>query len=174
MVPILLINKAKVAAKLQVAIGYSDTEFNTFINEAQEFDFKPLVEEDFYFDILAKKEVAAWKKIIDGGSYVYKDRTYQFQGLETVLSYFAYARFVMSSGAVSTSHGMVVKTTPHSTPLVLDERKNTWYKKREEANAMMIDVVKFIERNIADYPSWNSSTSCSPYTIKSSTTNIIQ
>lgn len=157
---ILLIDKSVVATKLQVAIGYSDTEFNTFINEAQEFDFKPLVQEDFYFDLLAKKADAAYVKLIAGGSYAYNDRTYYFQGIATVLSYFSFARFKMDSSAVSTSHGFVVKTTPNSTPLVLEERKNSWYKKREEANLMMIDVVKFIERNIADYPSWNESKSC--------------
>jgi hypothetical protein len=172
--PILLIDKTKVAEKLQVAIGYDSNEFNTFINEAQEFDFKPLVQEDFYFDLLAKKNDEAWKKLIDGGSYDHNGRTYHFQGIATVLSYFSYARFVMDSSAISTSHGLVVKTTPNSTPLALEERKNKWYKKREEANAMMVDVVKFIERNIADYPSWNASQNCNSNQSKSFKTKVIQ
>ena len=172
--PILLIDKARVAAKLQVAIGYSDSEFNTFINEAQEFDFKQLVQEDFYFDLLAKKADVAYARLIEGGNYDYNNRTYYFQGIATVLSYFAYARFVMNSSAVSTSHGMVVKTTPNSTPLVLEERKNLWYKKREEANAMMVDVVKFIERNIADYPSWNEAKSCVSKSNYAPKTRVIQ
>jgi hypothetical protein len=172
--PILLIDKTKVAQKLQVAIGYDTNEFNTFINEAQEFDFKPLVQEDFYFDLLAKKSDEPYLKLLSGGDYQYNSRTYHFQGIETVLSYFSYARFVMNSNAVSTSHGMVVKTTPNSTPLVLEERKNLWYKKREEANLMMLDVVKFIERNIADYPSWNNSQNCSPNPTKSFKTKVIQ
>lgn len=171
---ILLITKDIVATKLQVAIGYDSKEFETFINEAQEFDFKPLVEEDFYFDLLAKKDEEIWKKLIDGGSYVFNSRTYTFQGIATVLSYFSYARFVMNSSSVSTSHGMVVKTTPNSIPLSLEERKNVWYKKREEANLMMIDVVKFIERNIADFPSWNSSQSCKPHYNYALKTKVIQ
>ncbi|TDO68823.1 hypothetical protein EV143_1187 [Flavobacterium chryseum] len=171
---ILLIDKDIVATKLQVAIGYDSVEFQTFINEAQEFDLKPLVEEDFYFDLLAKKDELTYKKLIDGGSYTFNTRSYSFQGLATVISYFSYARFVMNSSAVSTSHGMVVKTTPNSTPLTLEERKNFWYKKREEANLMMIDVVKFIERNISDFPSWNSSTSCGPNHKYASKTKVIQ
>ncbi|MHC0442310.1 DUF6712 family protein [Flavobacterium sp. 3-210] len=171
---ILLITKDIVAAKLQVAIGYDSQEFNTFINEAQEFDFKTLVEEDFYFDLIAKKDEQPWKKLIDGGSYPYNDRTYNFQGIATVLSYFSFARFKMDSSGVSTSHGFVVKTTPNSTPLVLEERKNAWYKKREEANLMMIDVVKYIERNIGDFPSWNSSKSCTTGGKYSPKTRIIQ
>jgi hypothetical protein len=172
--PILLIDKSKVAAKLQVAIGYSDSEFNTFINEAQEFDFKPLVQEDFYFDLLAKKAEDSYKKLIEGGNYDYNNRSYHFQGIETVLAYFSYARFVMNSSGVSTSHGMVVKTTPNSIPLSLEERKNTWYKKRQEANAMMVDVVKFIERNIADYPSWNEAKNCTSKSNYGPKTKVIQ
>ena len=170
----LLISKAEVASKLQVAIGYDSKEYETFINEAQEFDLKPLVSENFYFDLLAKKTQAKYLKLIAGGSYQFENRTYNFQGLSGVLAYFSYARFLMSSSAVSTSHGMVVKTTPNSTPLSLDERKNFYYKKREEANALMTDVVKFIERNIVDYPSWNENiNSCNSPRLFSGKTKII-
>lgn len=172
--PILLINKAKVAEKLQVAIGYSDKEFESFINEAQEFDFKPLVEEDFYFDLLAKKTDAAYVKLIDGGTYNYNDRAYNFQGIATVLSYFAFARFKLNSSAVSTSHGFVTKTTPNSEPLSLAERKNDYYEKQRQANLMMEDVVKFIQRNITDYPSWNASKNCNSKSNNGFKTKIIQ
>lgn len=172
--PILLINKAKVAEKLQVAIGYSDTEFNAFINEAQEFDFKPLVQEDFYFDLLAKKEQPEYVKLIDGRTYIYNGRAYNFQGIATVLSYFAFARFKLNSSAVSTSHGFVIKTTPNSEPLSLAERKNDYYEKQRQANLMMEDVVKFIERNIANYPSWNASSNCSSASNKGFNSKVIQ
>lgn len=156
---ILLIDKAIVAEKLQVAIGYDTKEFNTFINEAQEFDLKPLIPESFFYDLLKNKDVVLWKNIIDGGEYTHTvndtSRTYYHQGLASVLSYFAYGRFVMNSSAVSTSHGMVVKTNPNSTPILEPERKNFWYKKKEEANLLLDDVIKFIIRNKEDYPSWH-------------------
>ena len=171
---IFLIDKSIVASKLQVAIGYDAMEFNTFINEAQQFDLKPQVQEDFFFDLLEKRAEVTWKKLIDGGDYEYNNRTYNFQGIATVLSYFSYARFVMSSSAVSTSHGMVVKTTPNSVPLSLEERKNFYYKKKAEANNMMEDVAKFIERNITDYPSWNlNSNSCATGKKYSTKTRVI-
>ncbi|MEC4050669.1 hypothetical protein OX284_014615 [Flavobacterium sp. SUN046] len=151
---ILLIDKTIVSQKLQVAIGYDTLEFNTFINEAQEFDLKPLVREEFYMDLLNSEDQPVWKLLIDGGSYQYKDRTYYFQGISTVLAYYAYARFVMNSGAVSTSHGMVIKTNPNSQPLSLEERKNFYYKKRAEAGNLFNDIKKFIERKYQDYPSF--------------------
>jgi len=171
---ILLITKSVVATKLQTAIGYSDADFNSYINEAQEFDLKPLVEENFYFDLLAKKDLEPWKKLIDGGSYQYDERTYNFQGLATVISYFAYARFVMNSNAVSSSHGFVIKTTPNSIPLPLEERRNFSYKRKEEANAMFEDVKKFIDRNISDYPSWHNNNSCEKKLYGPSKTRVIQ
>ena len=153
---VLLINKDKVAAVLQVAIGYNASEFNVFIREAQDFDFKPLVCEEFYYDLIENREDDVWKKIIEGGDYQYNTRTYSFRGLEDVLSYFTYARFILKSNNVSTSHGFVTKKSPHSEPLSLDEKRNHYYKYKSEANLILEDVKKFIERNISDYPSWNS------------------
>lgn len=169
-----LITKAVVATKLQTAIGYDSLEFNTFINEAQEFDFKPLVAEDFYYDLLSKRNEATWKKLIDGGEYEYQERTYSFQGLATVLSYFAYARFVLSSNVVSTSHGFVVKKTPSSEPLSLEERRNYYYKKQQEANLMFNDAKRFIERNISDFPSWNNGNNCARTSNGPTKTRVIQ
>lgn len=170
----LLITKTIAAAKLQIAIGMADSEFNTFINEAQEFDFKPLVEENFYVDLLKNRADVPWKKLIDGGEYTYEDRTFYFQGIATVISYFAYARCVMSSNVVSTTHGFVQKNNPSSTPLSLEERRNYYYKKREEANLMLVDCVKFIERNITDYSSWNENTGCTSAVGGPGATSVIQ
>lgn len=157
-----LITKAKASALLQIALGIEEAEFNKFIDEAQKFDFKELVCDQFYADLLAKKDVAEWKKLIDGGTYTVDGRTYEFTGFDAVISYFAYSRMVVNGPIVSTSHGMVTKTTPYSEPVPLEERRNIYYKKREEANKLMSDVVKFIELNLDTYDSWNCSNSCEP------------
>jgi hypothetical protein len=154
----LIIDKDYVATKLQIAIGVDSNVFNTFIREAQLFDFKPLVSEDFFMDLLENKDETNWKLLIDGGEYQFKNRAYHFEGVATVLAYFSYARFVMSSSAVSTAFGMVIKTNPNSQPLGLDERKNFYYKKKSEAGVLMNDLKNFIERNITDYPSWKNQT----------------
>jgi len=155
---VLLINKDIVASKLQVAIGYDPEAFNTFVREAQLFDFKPLVREEFFMDLIENKDEADWKKLIDGGDYEWNGRTYHFLGIDTILSYFAYSRFVLNSGAVSTSFGMVVKTNPNSQPLNLEERKNFYYKKQAEAGTLFSDLKSFVERNITTYPSWKDET----------------
>lgn len=158
-----LITKAQAMAFLQIAVGVSDSEYNNFIEQAQEFDLKELVCEEFYNDLLKNKSEPKYALLISGGDYEYEGKTYSFKGLVGVLAYFSYARFQLDSPAVSTSHGMVFKTTPNSQPVPLEERRNTYYQKRAQANTLFKDVTNFIERNIQDYPLWNScSSGCSP------------
>lgn len=147
----LLITKAIVEKYLQVAIGFSETEFERFIREAQEFDLKPLMCEDFYFDMLSKKDLEPYTKIIAGQSYTYEGKTYYHEGLEAVLSYFAYARFVLKSAVVSTSHGVVTKTTPNSQPLSHSEKKDIYHTSRQDANKVFDSVAKYMERNDIEY-----------------------
>lgn len=147
----LLITKAIVEKYVQVAIGFSTDEFNRFIREAQEFDLKPLLCEDFYYDLLKNKASDPYDKIITGQEYTHEDKPYYHEGLEAVLSYFAYARFVLKSGAVSTSHGVVQKTTPNSQPLTHSERKDIYYTSRQDANVLFEGVAKYMERKNINY-----------------------
>ena len=153
---VLLINKSKVAEVLQVAIGFNTEEFDVFIREAQFMDLKPLVCEDFYFDVLQNKDDEPWSKLISGGDYDYKGRTYSFRGIADVLSYFTYARFILKANNQSTTHGFVTKKSPHSDPMPLEEKRNFYYKYKSDANKIFEDTKKYIERNISDFPSWNS------------------
>jgi hypothetical protein len=148
----LLTNKTGVAATLQVAIGYDATEFDAFIREAQDFDLKPMLPEKFYFDMLKNATNPNYVKLLSGGDYEFEGITITFRGIIKAVDYFSYSRFVLNSSAISTSHGFVVKNTPNSTPLSLEERKNIHYKKITEGNSILQDVIKFIERNAGDYP----------------------
>jgi len=152
----LLINKVKVAEILQVAIGYNETEFNVFIREAQDFDFKPMVCERFYYELLQQKaDAGAFQKVLEGGNYTNDGIEYYTRGIADVLAYFTYARFIRKANNVSTSHGFVTKTNPHSQPLSMDEKNNMYYKYKKDANIIFSDVKKFIEQNISDYENWN-------------------
>lgn len=169
---ILLINKAKVAAILQVSIGYDEAEFNNFIREAQEFDLKPLMCEEFYYKMIADRATEPYKTLIEGGAYTYSVIGYELRGIEAVLAYFAYARYFLNSPNVATSHGVVVKSTPNSTPVPLEDRRNVYYEKRKEAGMLWQDVVRFIDRKREGdstlFPSWPCETSCSGSNLKRS------
>jgi hypothetical protein len=170
----LLINKSDVAGILQVAIGYNETQFNVFIREAQDFDLKPLFREEFYIDLVEGRESDPFLNLINGGNYTYNDREYRHRGIKDVLSYFAYARFILKSDYVSNSHGFSKKTTPHSEPINLEERRNMYYKYRKDANFILEDVIKFIERNISDFPTWREDNECEPSNRGSFSTTVIK
>lgn len=147
----LLTTKAKVETYLQIAIGYSVQEFERFIREAQEFDLKPLLCEDFYFELVSKKTDPEFVKIIEGQEYDFEGKTYYHEGLEAVLAYFVYARFVLKSNVVSATHGMVHKTTPNSEPLGHTEKKDIYHTCRQDANTLFEAVVKYMDRKEIDY-----------------------
>ncbi|MDA8956151.1 hypothetical protein N9H19_00840 [Flavobacteriales bacterium] len=156
---VLLLNKSFVAQELQVAIGYREEDFNKFIEQSQIFDFRELVCEDFFNDLFENMTDDKFVLLIDGGSYTFENKTYHFKGLKSVLAYFTYARFLMHSPVVSTSHGVVIKETPHSSPLSLAERKNYYNHHRANGGKLFEQVKKYIER-VGTFESWDCKTDC--------------
>ena len=156
----LLINKAKVASVLQVAIGTPETEFNNFINEAQSFDLKPLLPEAFYFDLIQNKAVEPYLKLLSGGSYIWMGNQVFFDGLANAMAYFTYARFIHTSPVVSTSHGVVQKTNPYSEAVPLEERRSINLQKKREGMMIFEDAIKYIERNQELFPKYFQNGAC--------------
>ena len=150
----LLLNKSEVQKHLQVSIGYDSERFNRYIREAQEIDFKNLVCEGFYVDLLQNYTSADYQTLLNGGFYTYETDNYENIGLYKVLSYFAFARYAQDSPIVSTSHGRVIKETPYSSPVDLKQRKDDYSKYREIAVCYWQSVSNFLERNDDIYTAW--------------------
>lgn len=168
----LLINKSDVSKHLQTAIGLSDGVCNTYIAEAQQFDLKQLLCEDFFYDLISKRTEADWKFIIDGGDYDYNNRKYNHAGIAKVLAYFTYARLILKANITSTTHGFTIKKTPHSEPISLEERKNFYYNYRKDANTIFEEVKTYLDRNEAKYSSLECSSSCQK--VSSFKTRVVQ
>lgn len=149
----LLITKEEVAKLLNVAIGVHVTHFDTFIREAQLFDLKPILCEDFYYDVLYNKDQEPYLTLLNGGNYIHNDRTYTFLGLKSVLAYFTYARFIIKFN-VSTSYGNVTKINPFSESITQQEKRNLYYSYQKEANMIYQDVIKYLDRNSILFPSY--------------------
>ncbi len=169
---ILLISKSDVENYLQTSIGISESEFNNYIKEAQEFDLKDLLCEDLYYDLLVNSTDQKYVDLLSGKDYTYENKPYTFSGLGKVISYFTYARFILKSNVVSTSHGFVVKKTNFSESVPLEERKIFYHNYRKEANLIFNDVQKYIERNYNDYPECDID--CSVTTTRTFKTRVIQ
>ena len=54
------------------------------------FDLKGLVCESFFQDLTNETPVRDYTLLLEGGSYTFEGKKYEFAGLKAVLSYFAY------------------------------------------------------------------------------------
>ena len=152
---VFLIYKKDVADRLQVAQGYFERDFNdVFIREAQELDLKPLMPPSFYARLMRERKLSPYNKLLSGGEYEYDGQLYNFAGVATVVSYFAYARFIFKSNIVSTSHGFVVKDTPYSTPIPMEDRRALYNEFRKDAGGYFEEAKIYIERNLQLFPKW--------------------
>ena len=140
---VLLINKSDVENHFQVAIGRSEKEFNKFIQQAQMFDLKPLMDEPFYNELLADPTNEEYKDLIDGS--VFGD--YRHEGLKAVLAYFTYGLYIFKGGIVDTSFGHVVKQSGQSDPVDYKERRDWYYEYRAQANVLWEGVKRFLNPN---------------------------
>lgn len=168
----LLINKQTLSKYFQIGQGVSEKDIEKYIQEAQELDLKPLLCEDFYFDLISKSTEEKFKKVIEGGKFDHNGQLRYFNGIEKVIAYFTYARMILKSNIVSTTHGFVTKKTDFSHEADFTQRKNYYYSNRKDANTFLESIKSYIEFNIQDYPSWNCHSSCNK--VKSYKSSVIK
>ena len=102
----LLVNRQECSKYLSVSLFRKDEDFNRFIREAQMFDLKGLVCEDLFQDIMSETPANDYTLLLEGGSYTFEGRRYEFAGLKAVLAYFAYARYIFIGHQVDTPMGI--------------------------------------------------------------------
>ncbi len=168
----LLISKSDVEQYFKIALGRNEKEFENFIRESQMFDLKDLMPEKFFYDMLANKDQDNYKTLINGGKYEYEEQKYQHEGIKGVLAHFSYGLYLLRANITDTSFGLVTKRNNNSEPVEYKERKDWYYKHREQAAQLWEEVKRFLDRNKTDYPVWEE---CNPdNTNHSFKTKIIQ
>ena len=101
--------------------------------------------------MLENAELDPYDKIIPGLKYEYEGKTYYHEGLEAVLSYFTYARFLLKSDVVSTTHGMKIKKTTQSDTIGISEKKDLYHSHRQDANKLFESVAKYMDLKDINY-----------------------
>lgn len=152
---VLFINKADICQYKQVSNSVTADILNSFIMDAQLKDLQKLMGKEFFFDLIANWKDAKYKTLLDGGTYVYQTKTYENFGLKSVLSYYAYARYVLYGTNIDTPFGFVTKNNADSTPVSWERRKDIYKDNQQTAYSMWETVVEFINRNTDDYPLFN-------------------
>lgn len=127
---------------------------NPYIQEAQEFDIKPILGEVMYFDLLKNSSETNYSNLLAGKEYIYENYTYQFIGLKTIIAYYAYARFIQNDQIKSTPTGFVTKTNEYSERITKSEIDRIVSQAESAAFAYCEDMRLFLARNQTSYPKW--------------------
>ena len=136
----------------------NSTSWPQFVSEAQLLDVKVQIGDALLNELVTQFEgstlTAANEALLDGGAYVYNDKTYLSQGLKAGIMYYAFGRFTNRTAFNYTAAGIVVKDSDLSTPITDKIMQRLETESRLTADAVMCEVKLFLTRNYLDYPLW--------------------
>lgn len=156
----LLVNKQECSKYLSVSLFRKEEEFNRFIREAQMFDLKGLVCESFFQDLTSETPVRDYTLLLEGGSYTFEGKKYEFAGLKTVLSYFAYARYIFVGHQVDTPMGIKEKVNQEGEAISQNERRDVRTMYKQQADLLWQECERYLERNKALFPEYSCNSGC--------------
>lgn len=148
----LLIKKEDFHHYFHIAKGRSTSEFEQYIKEAQVFDLKPLLCESFYNFLLHNTHQTRVINLLNGFTYLHQKQMTSFEGLNSSLAQFTYARYIYKSNLVDTSFGFVQKIDENSLPLNSKEKEKLHSHYRHQGFLLFEEFKKHILRNLIQYP----------------------
>lgn len=114
-----LITYSQVTQK-HITSNITAAKFAMYLDEAQEFDLRPLLGTELYIDLLNdavnSPPFGVYEDLMNGNTYTKNSRQYKHEGLIPVIAYYTYSRYLMDSGVNSTPYGIVQKTNDYSQP----------------------------------------------------------
>ena len=139
-----------------LSINIAALKIDSEINEAQEFDLRPILGDALYLDLLtdfeASPSLATYNELFNGCTYTYSGNTYQHDGLKAMLCYYAYARFLNNSNTNSTAFGVVIKNNNDSEPVSEKTLSRLVGQALNGAKIFENRTLDYLRRNSADYP----------------------
>lgn len=137
-----LITRNDIARYRQISKTPHDDKLNEMILDAQLLDLAALLGERLFAAILAEPE--SYDILLNGGIYEHDGISYSCYGIKMVLSYFAYARYMMFSTVIGTPFSVVEKLNTDSKPAETDVRKSIYITNREAAFKIWQNVEKYL------------------------------
>jgi hypothetical protein len=139
------------------------TRINPYILQAQQFDLKPLLGEQFYKYILDNPATEEIQLLLSGGGYDYQNTNYEFSGLKIVMAYYAYARIIENQNIHVTRFGVVFKNNADVSERV-DEKtlQRLILQTRNQARAYWDECLLFLNRKSTAYPLWANHSATKP------------
>lgn len=135
-----------------------DKKIKTAINEAQEFDLRPVLGDELYLAIIAAAaSLGIYAPLVNGCNYTYSGRAYQHDGLKAILVYYAYARIIPALEENATPFGMVQKTNEFSTPVSSKIIGAKIAQAISGAQVLQARTIDYLNRNQSTFPLWRGN-----------------
>jgi hypothetical protein len=139
-----LINRSDIARYKQIAKTPYDDKLHEQILDAQLLDLQPLMGESFFNKIIAQPD--NYSNLLNGCVYEHDGISYTNYGLSMVLTYFAYARYMMFSSVIDTPFSVVEKLNDNSRPVEASAKKTLYTLNREAAQQVWQNVHNYLLR----------------------------
>lgn len=157
----MLITKTDILSFKDISKSVRDDKINPFIKDAERFDFRPLLGENFYNDLVNNQGQTIYTNLLDPLDYTYNGDPYKHGGLKEVLVCYSWARYIMFGSFTDAPFGTVKKKTQDSEPLTYQEKKSIYTMEQQNALTLWGDVERYIRRFSDSYPLWNNNY-CAP------------
>jgi hypothetical protein len=153
----LLITRTDIAKYKQISKTPHDDKLNEQILDAQIIDLQPLLGERLYNKILNAPE--NYTDLLNGGPYSHNEESFNCYGLKMILSYYAYARYVMFGSSIDTPFSIVEKLNENSRPVENTQKKSIYILNRESASQLWDNIKNYLVRtNNPDFNHCNRPT----------------
>jgi hypothetical protein len=148
-----------------IAINIKPDRIKVFIRKAQELDLKPFLGYALYYDLIKNinadgtiKDEAPqhYKDLLNGSEYLDEHgHIVLYQGLQPVLAYFTFARFIEVDAVHYTATGPVIKHFDNAEALALTDITKLVQQQRSTANAYANETERFLIDHQESFPAWH-------------------
>ena len=150
-----LITLADISAVKSISLNTNEVkQINPHILEAQNFDLRDLIGDEFYLDLIAN--IGDYTLLFNGGTYTHNGKGYYLDGIKQYLVYCTYARYTANSGIIATPTGMVAKTSQYSDQVSEKTIARIVEQARSGASFCENSIRLFLDRKRVDYPFWSN------------------
>lgn len=145
----------------------AEKELIPHILEAQNFDLRPILGDNFYLDLVSDLEASPalviYSDLWNGCQYEYQGENYIQEGLKVFLAYSTYARYLPHANIQSTATGLVHKTNQYSEKVDDKSISRLIAQARSAGTLVQSHVVDYLNRNQSMYSKWKGNKTKSKY-----------
>jgi hypothetical protein len=148
-----------------IAANIKPERIKIFIQKAQELDLKSFLGYALYYDLLKNTSPDGiirddapqyYKDLVNGSEYLDEHgHIVLYQGLQPLLAYFTFARFIEADAVRYTATGAVVKHYDNANALALKDIIKLVQQQRSTANAYANETERFLKDHQIDFKLWH-------------------